>query len=84
MNIDSKRLHDIMSEYDFDLENPEYDDNMVTLLNSLNSKLTPAERIILCLYAELQSQRKLGEILGVSHGTVLKALRQIREKLNIK
>lgn len=40
--------------------------------------LTPADRTIIILYAELGSYRKLGALLGMSHTTVRKEVLRIR------
>ena len=40
--------------------------------------LTPADRTIIILYAELGSYRKLGARLGLSHTTVRKEVMRIR------
>lgn len=45
------------------------------------SLLPEPERIIFLLQTEIQSQRKVGEILGVSHSTVGKEVSEIREKI---
>ena len=39
------------------------------------------DRIIFELYAEFQSSRKVGKILGVSHNIVLREVRRIREEI---
>lgn len=41
--------------------------------------LTPADRTIIILYAELGSYRKLGARLGLSHTTVRKEVLRIRK-----
>lgn len=82
IELTPEEIKQIVQEYNLDLDDPmNYDDELVEVFSAVN-KLPAPERLILILYAELQSQRKLGSVLGVSHGTCLKALRQIREKLN--
>lgn len=45
------------------------------------SKLDVPDRIIFELYAEFQSSRKVGKILGVSHNIVLREVRRIRRQI---
>ena len=44
--------------------------------------LTPSDRTIIILYAELGSYRKLGARLGLSHTTVRKEVLRIRNIIN--
>lgn len=43
--------------------------------------LTEIERRIILLYAELQSQRKLGDLMGLSAATINKILKDIKRKI---
>lgn len=43
--------------------------------------LTEIERRIILLYAELQSQRELGKIMGLSAATINKILKDIKKKI---
>lgn len=45
------------------------------------SDLTEIERRIILLYVELQSQRKLGKLMGLSAATVNKIIRGIKGKI---
>ena len=36
---------------------------------------------LIILYAELQSYREVGKILGISHTTIARFIKQIRERL---
>jgi transposase-like protein len=40
-----------------------------------------SDKIILILYAELKSYRKVAKVLGFSHSTVMKRIKEIREGL---
>lgn len=44
-------------------------------------KLSETDRLLICLYAEIQSLRKLGELLGVSRTTAYLQIKQIKEKI---
>lgn len=78
--ITKEELREIYKEYELDENNPEYDDEMKELISSFN-KLSPADKIILELYAETKSQRKTSDILGISRTTLIKILTNIREKI---
>ena len=45
------------------------------------SKIPDADRIIYCLWLDLESSRKVGKILGVSHSTILKELKRIKNEI---
>lgn len=47
----------------------------------IDNRLTEVERILILLYVDCQSYRKLGKRLGLSHQTCAKEVRRIREKI---
>lgn len=47
----------------------------------IDNRLTEVERIIILLYTECQSYRKLGEKLTLSHQTCAKEVRRIKAKI---
>ena len=47
----------------------------------IDNRLTEVERILILLYMDCQSYRKLGQRLGLSHQTCAKEVRRIREKI---
>ena len=70
-------IHYINEEYQH-TDDDVYDDYETQhLFNTLN-KLDPADRIILCLYAEMKSLRKVAKFLGLSYATVRKAVANIK------
>ncbi len=69
-----------MIDYTFNTANTEYDDDMVNIINKVNT-LTEPDKIILLMYAELQSFRKLADVLNVSFTTAYKSILQIRNKI---
>ena len=82
INITPDELRAIMKEYAYDSDpmNPE-DERSLEIKWAL-SKQPEADQIIWCLYMELESSRKLGELLGgVSHSTILKEVNRIRENI---
>ena len=68
----------IESEYNYD--SLKGGSKMLMVLNSFND----ADRRILILYSELQSTRKVGKILGVSHTKINYILRDLREEFKDK
>lgn len=57
------------------------DDETMTLKQVVLSMLPPADRVIIILYAELGSYRKLGTLMGLSHNTVRKEVLRIRKEI---
>ena len=47
----------------------------------IDNKLTDVERILILLYVDLQSYRKLAKKLTISHQTCAKEVRRIRAKI---
>lgn len=84
LNIDitPDELHTIMKDYEYDPDVMNDEDERSLEIKLAISKLPEAEKIIWCLYMELQSSRKLGQILGgISHSTVLKEINRIRDEI---
>ena len=75
-----KTLKSLMIDYTFNTANTEYDDSMVNIINKLDT-LSQPDKIILLLYAELQSFRKLADVLNVSFTTAYHCIQNIRKKL---
>lgn len=73
-------LKEINDEYKIDKDDifTNLDDDFIKLVNVIDSKLTKAERIIILMYAELQSIRKVGQVLGVSQSTAYNELTRIK------
>lgn len=78
MEINKEELKNIMEDFTFDTASTEYDDEFVEVINTLNS-LQKGDRIILSLYAELQSERKTAETLGVSRTAIRKYIKKIKQ-----
>lgn len=77
-------LKRVMDEYRPDLGIFNTDDPKMTELKRVcfeTDTLTQAEKIILILYAELASTRRLGEILGVSGTTAYFEIKRIQDKI---
>lgn len=78
--LSKNNLQRMMSEYDIDTSNDDLDDETLNIINNV-SNLPDPDKIILYLYAELQSYRKLAKILNVSFTTAYKSILNIRKKI---
>lgn len=80
INISPEEIKGIFKDYSFEIENMDYDDKMVSIINAFNT-LSDADKIILSLYAEFSSQRKVAKLLNVSRTSIVKCLTRIREQI---
>ena len=78
MNVKPEELRDIMENFTFDTGCTDYDDEFIEIIDTLNS-LQQGDRIILALYAELQSLRKTAAALGVSYTAIRKHINKIKQ-----
>ena len=78
MDVKPEELKDIMENFTFDTGCTDYDDEFVEIIDTLNS-LQQGDRIILSLYAELQSLRKTAAALGVSYTAIRKHINKIKQ-----
>lgn len=76
-----KELKKIMEDYQPDYSIWSNDNEQMTKLKEAVQQLDDADRIIFVLYAETGSLREVGKILGVSHTTVFKTIKEIRAKI---
>lgn len=76
--IDTKAL---MNEYAIDDDIFNTESQKVRLTKEALWQLTETDRLLICLYAEIQSLRKLGELLGVSRTTAYLQIKQIKERI---
>lgn len=76
INIDN-----LLTEYELDYSMfTNMDDRLLSIYPKwLN--LSKADKTVIILYAELQSYREVGKILGISHTTIQRFIKQIRERL---
>ena len=82
IDITPDELRSIVKEYEYDPDIMNNEDERSLAIKKAMTKLPEADRIIWCLYMELQSSRKLGVLLGgVSHSTILKEISRIREAI---
>lgn len=71
----------IRGEYAGVLEPSESDDDRTLCIKGTVSRLPEVDRMLLYLYAECRSYRKLGDMLGVSHSTMRKEIERIRKEI---
>lgn len=78
-----RKLKDIMTDYkksDLGIFNTE-PERVRIVKEIIWTKLSEVDRRVIILYAELGSQRKLGEELGLSASTCNKLIKGIRNKI---
>ena len=81
MKYDKIDIDELLEEYKIDTSIfTNADDRLLEIADKYN-QLTDSERILLVLYAELQSYRKVGKVIGFSHSSVQRFLKSVREKL---
>lgn len=74
-------IDDLLTEYEIDYS---MFTNMGDRLLSIYPKwleLNKADKTVIILYAEYRSYREVGRILGISHTTIQRFIKQIRERL---
>ena len=70
---------DVQLDYTFDADIMNGEPERVRLVKQIVAeRLSDADRIIILLYADCQSYRKLGARLGCSHTTVARTINRIR------
>ena len=79
--IDKNELKKILEQWEPDYDVMRTEDDKSHYTKVAMSMLPDAERIIMALYLEYQASRKVGKLLGVSHSTILKEVRKIKEKI---
>ena len=72
----------LIEEYKIDWDDifTDVDERLLAIEGKLK-KMSFSDKIILILYAELKSYRKVARVLGFSHSTVMKRIKEIREGL---
>lgn len=81
IKITASELKDILKEYEYEEDIFTLDDPRVVAIKWALSQIPDADRIIYCLWLDLESSRKVGQILGVSHSTILKELKRIKNEI---
>lgn len=81
MDIKPETLKAIMADYDFNPDIMCDEDERVTKIKYALTQIPLADKIIFCLQTDIQSVRKVGEILGVSYTTVFNEFKRIRNEI---
>lgn len=68
----------LLEEYAYDDDIFSEEDSRVRAIKWALQQLPEPDRIIFLLQTDIQSQRKTGEILGVSHSTIGKVVNRIK------
>lgn len=76
-----KNFNKIMEEYYPDNSIWCEDDERMKKIKHSILKLSDADRIIFILYCEKGSLREVGKILNVSHTTIFKVIKEIKNKI---
>lgn len=83
LNLTSEELKGICSQFQMNDDDFLTLDDRTLLAKEIMSRLSPSDFAILSLYLEYQSQRKVGEILGVSKTPIATALQKIKEEIEL-
>lgn len=70
-----------ISFMNFQIANWNYEAECFEGIADIKAQLTDTEWTILCLYAELGTYKKVGEALQVSHMTVQRFIKKLRNKV---
>ena len=74
-------IDDLLTEYELDYSMfTNMDDRLLSVYPKW-LKLNKADKTVIILYAEYRSYREVGKILGISHTTIARFIKQIRERL---
>lgn len=74
-------IKELIDEYKPDYSIFTDDDDLMIKIKEAVQNLSDADRIIFILYCETGSLREVGKILGVSHTTVFKAIKDIKQRI---
>ena len=74
-------IDDLLTEYEIDYSMfTNMDDRLLSIYPKW-LELNKADKTVIILYAEYHSYREVGSILGISHTTIQRFIKQIRERL---
>lgn len=74
-------IKELIDEYKPDHSIFTDDDDMMINIKEAVQRLSDADRIIFILYCETGSLREVGKVLGVSHTTVFKVIKDIKQRI---
>lgn len=74
-------IDDLLTEYEIDYSMfTNMDDRLLSIYPKW-LELNKADKTVIILYAEYHSYREVGMVLGISHTTIQRFIKQIRERL---
>jgi DNA-directed RNA polymerase specialized sigma subunit len=74
-------IDDLLTEYEIDYSMfTNMDDRLLSIYPKW-LELNKADKTVIILYAKYHSYREVGKILGISHTTIQRFIKQIRERL---
>lgn len=74
-------IDDLLTEYEIDYSMfTNMDDRLLSIYPKW-LEINKADKTVIILYAEYHSYREVGRILGISHTTIQRFIKQIRERL---
>ena len=79
--ITSEELKAIMADYEYNSDILCDEDERTIKIKHALTKIPLADKIIFCLQTDIQSFRKVGNILGVSYTTIFNEFKRIRNEI---
>lgn len=74
-------IDDLLTVYEIDYSMFTNTDDRLLSIYPKWLELNKADKTVIILYAEYHSYREVGRILGISHTTIQRFIKQIRERL---
>lgn len=81
MKIQKVNIKELLEDYTLDFSMFSNIDDRLLEIEDKWLSLEKSEKILIILYAEYKSYRKVGDILGMSHTTVARFINDVRSKL---
>ena len=79
--ITSEELKAIMADYEYNSDILCDEDERTIKIKHALTKIPLADKIIFCLQTDIQSFRKVGNILGISYTSVFNEFKRIRNEI---
>ena len=81
MKITSEELKAILADYEYNSDILCDEDERTIKIKHALTKIPLADKIIFCLQTDIQSFRKVGNILGISYTSVFNEFKRIRNEI---
>ena len=79
--ITSEELKAILADYEYNSDILSEEDERTIKIKHALTKIPLADKIIFCLQTDIQSFRKVGNILGISYTSVFNEFKRIRNEI---